>query len=325
VQLLLDKGASIDEAAPDGRTALWYAAGNGCLEIAQLLVKKGASINRADVNGRTPLYNAAASTPRQNMASDHLKTVRLLLDNGARTDIASNSGVTPLDAARQKGYSGIAGFLSKQRDLPAAPAVSAVATEEPPKKKSKSAEGSSDAVAASESGELKIQLLATQSAMEQLAERLVAAESENASLRDELTRATHVDVTDLTGTGDDERPPERRCGDGAGAAADGGEAAAATGLAVLAAAQSQANAATKVKVEAARAEAKEAAREDAEDSMLCVVCMVAPRDVVFTGCSHLICCLGCATAIRDGRSWAKTPCPMGGHPIKGVVKQVRMP
>jgi hypothetical protein len=60
---------------------------------------------------------------------------------------------------------------------------------------------------------------------------------------------------------------------------------------------------------AARAEAAEAER-----ARLCVVCMTAPRDVLFTACGHFLLCDGCAAELlRRG-----APCPSCRTPVHAV-------
>jgi ankyrin repeat protein len=61
VELLLDKGANVNAADGDGRTALHSAASYGNNEVIELLLAHGASINATNKLGQTPLQ--AASKP----------------------------------------------------------------------------------------------------------------------------------------------------------------------------------------------------------------------------------------------------------------------
>jgi uncharacterized protein len=58
VQLLLDRGARIDERKHSGETALWFAAQQGHAGAAELLLQRGADPNAQDGEGVTPLMVA---------------------------------------------------------------------------------------------------------------------------------------------------------------------------------------------------------------------------------------------------------------------------
>ncbi len=55
---LVDCGASLNLADPDGTPALTFAIINGHYDVAALLVEKGADVNQPDRTGATPLYSA---------------------------------------------------------------------------------------------------------------------------------------------------------------------------------------------------------------------------------------------------------------------------
>ena len=55
MELLLDKGANIDDKDNNGSTALTKAAFQGHKEIVELLLDKGANINEKDNYGSTAL------------------------------------------------------------------------------------------------------------------------------------------------------------------------------------------------------------------------------------------------------------------------------
>ena len=58
IPVLLEGGADVNAADPDGITPLLSALINGHYDAAALLVEKGANPNLADRTGRTPLYSA---------------------------------------------------------------------------------------------------------------------------------------------------------------------------------------------------------------------------------------------------------------------------
>ena len=76
--MLLDAGAKVDSANPDGETALMMAISGGDLSIVQMLVNAGANVNTIEkFHNQTPLMYAAASS--RNAA----QMVKLLLSKGA--------------------------------------------------------------------------------------------------------------------------------------------------------------------------------------------------------------------------------------------------
>ncbi|KAI0263653.1 ankyrin repeat-containing domain protein, partial [Gloeopeniophorella convolvens] len=97
VQLLLDRGASIDAAKNNGGTALHIASLNGHLEIVRLLLDRGASIGAAENNGGGTALHIAS-------LNGHLEVVRLLLDRGASIDASTGRNATALHIESQKGH-----------------------------------------------------------------------------------------------------------------------------------------------------------------------------------------------------------------------------
>lgn len=87
LQLLLEKGATIDTADSDGPTPLHWASENGQVEVVQLLLEKGAAIDTANSYGATPLHWASAS--------GQVEVVQLLQDKGANTTTINRE--TPLN------------------------------------------------------------------------------------------------------------------------------------------------------------------------------------------------------------------------------------
>jgi ankyrin repeat protein len=87
--------------------ALVIAAANGEAPAIKLLLDHGADVNAADPNGRTPLIFAAAADHAP------LDLVTLLLDRGAKLDPKTEFGLTALDYAKLHGDTPIVDLLVK--------------------------------------------------------------------------------------------------------------------------------------------------------------------------------------------------------------------
>jgi ankyrin repeat protein len=65
-ELILSKGADVNEAATSGDVAGWaaihYAASNGNAELLKFLIKNGADVNAVTADGKTPLSLAGSNT-----------------------------------------------------------------------------------------------------------------------------------------------------------------------------------------------------------------------------------------------------------------------
>jgi len=59
VQALIEQQVDVNEAQPDGATALHWAAYRGDLQTAKLLISAEADVNAANDYGATPLWLAA--------------------------------------------------------------------------------------------------------------------------------------------------------------------------------------------------------------------------------------------------------------------------
>ena len=59
IELLIAKGADVNEKGKYGRTPLHEAATYGHKEVAELLIAEGADVNAKDKWGMTPLHWAA--------------------------------------------------------------------------------------------------------------------------------------------------------------------------------------------------------------------------------------------------------------------------
>ncbi len=58
VAILLERGADINEAGSDGKTALIRAAWYGHTDVVKILLEKGADVNAKDKKGKTALNYA---------------------------------------------------------------------------------------------------------------------------------------------------------------------------------------------------------------------------------------------------------------------------
>jgi ankyrin repeat protein len=75
VNLLLDRGASVNSQDGHGKTPLHMAASSGHLDAARWLIRHGADVNARDYLGQIP-FSIALETGRR-------KVARLLSDSGA--------------------------------------------------------------------------------------------------------------------------------------------------------------------------------------------------------------------------------------------------
>ena len=123
VELLLENSALVDATDDEGMTALAYAVRRGYLPHAKCLLDHNADINLAEEEGNSPLHhavegeredmvelllslepalnnqNSSGLTPLHISYPD-VKIASLLLEKGARSDLRSGQGLTPLmDAA----------------------------------------------------------------------------------------------------------------------------------------------------------------------------------------------------------------------------------
>ena len=90
------------------RTPLLIAVGSGNLELVEELVDKGCDINEVSAHGMTALH-AAARYGRLDCAD-------FLVFNGARLDIADDSGRTALDYPNTRaGIQGLKDMLARRR------------------------------------------------------------------------------------------------------------------------------------------------------------------------------------------------------------------
>lgn len=103
VRLLVDAGATLDDADPTGVTPLMAAAYMGHGPIVALLCAAGAALELRDQEGYTALMFAA------NAGS--LSAAQALLDAGADVGARANDGSTPIMFAAQHGHDAVVGAL----------------------------------------------------------------------------------------------------------------------------------------------------------------------------------------------------------------------
>lgn len=93
VQALLEAGAEPNFIGLDG-TPIRYAVSAGRLDMCRMLIEKGADLHHPKID--PPILMYAINSPRMENAETRLEIVRLLLNHGAKLDVADEDGETPL-------------------------------------------------------------------------------------------------------------------------------------------------------------------------------------------------------------------------------------
>jgi ankyrin repeat protein len=91
----LEAGGDVDERAPDGTTALIWAAYNADAELVGRLLRAGADADAQNAFGTSALAEAAIG--------GYTDVIAALLDGGATADLANPEGETPLMAVARTG------------------------------------------------------------------------------------------------------------------------------------------------------------------------------------------------------------------------------
>lgn len=96
---LLALGADINVRNYKGKTALHCAAKAGFLSVIDLLIEKGATIDAPDNNGETALFEAIRSTIKD--GKKQRAAIEALLAKGADPNLKNGKGLTPLQVAQR--------------------------------------------------------------------------------------------------------------------------------------------------------------------------------------------------------------------------------
>lgn len=105
VDLLINKGASVDEKTNNGQTALHFAASKANLDTAKKLLAQKASARVKDKRGQLPLHRAAAV--------GNVPIVKLLLESRSPINATDIDGSTALHHAIAEGHGDTAMVLLK--------------------------------------------------------------------------------------------------------------------------------------------------------------------------------------------------------------------
>ncbi|KAH0817450.1 hypothetical protein GEV33_005341 [Tenebrio molitor] len=95
VQILIEKGASVNAVTTHNETPLHLASRIGDLETVALLIEKGAYVNAVTTNNETPLHSDSGL--------GDLETVELLIEKGASVNAVTTDNETPLHLASRLG------------------------------------------------------------------------------------------------------------------------------------------------------------------------------------------------------------------------------
>ena len=96
---LLFLGADINVRNYKGKTALHCAAKAGFLTVIDLLIEKGATVDVPDNNGETALFEAIRSTIKD--GEKQRSAIEALLVKGANPNLKNGKGLTPLQVAQR--------------------------------------------------------------------------------------------------------------------------------------------------------------------------------------------------------------------------------
>ena len=96
---LLELGADIDVRNYKGKTGLHCAAKAGFLKVINLLIEKGATIDASDNSGETALFEAIRSTIKD--GEKQRAAIEILLAKGADPNLKNRKGLTPLQVAQR--------------------------------------------------------------------------------------------------------------------------------------------------------------------------------------------------------------------------------
>lgn len=110
--MLLKKGANVDDACDGGLTALYFAIQNNNNNLVGLLLMRGASLSTQNEQGRTPLHWACAVTSDRLEGQARVRMVQMLLSKGADPNAQDNEGCTPAQLAEKAGHDDVVAALT---------------------------------------------------------------------------------------------------------------------------------------------------------------------------------------------------------------------
>lgn len=110
--MLLKKGANIDDACDGGLTALYFAIQSNNGNLVGLLLQRGANLNARNEQGRTPLHWACAAPSERLEGQARVRMVQMLLSKGADPEAQDNDGCTPAQLAEKAGHDDVASAFS---------------------------------------------------------------------------------------------------------------------------------------------------------------------------------------------------------------------
>lgn len=100
VNILLDKGANVNETDDQGRTPLWLVSFFGHVDLVTLFLDKGSDPDhRSYTTKAAPIYVAA----QENRAN----VVEILLESKASVDLKTKNGHTALAVASSMGHTDV--------------------------------------------------------------------------------------------------------------------------------------------------------------------------------------------------------------------------
>jgi ankyrin repeat protein len=112
----LDKGAKVNDADSQGRTALMHAVSSEFFDSVSLLLSKGASTEAEDNEGQTALFRAAMDSDAYEggISGNYVEVTKLLLAKGANVNAKDLDGRKPLQMARLHGKTELVKLLQEK-------------------------------------------------------------------------------------------------------------------------------------------------------------------------------------------------------------------
>jgi uncharacterized protein len=108
LNMTLAHGANLKSTNRYGGTALIPASERGHVETVRTLIEAGVDVDHVNKLGWTALLEAIILGKG---GTNHQQIVQLLVDAKANVNLPDRDGVTPLQHAWERGYSGIARIL----------------------------------------------------------------------------------------------------------------------------------------------------------------------------------------------------------------------